>query len=393
MSAGTSMDPRSTLCPGETRVRTMHITHNAAARMHVRQRHTKLLLDRTPRPKEFPVRMSPKLTRRAALGVAFALSLSACGVSKKDSGDTAASGGSASAAAIEGLRILVPNDAGSGYDTTARLAAKAMQDAGLTKTIEVFNVSGAGGTVGLQRVVNEKGKEDLLMQMGLGVVGASYTNKSKATLNDTTPIARLIQESEAIVVPGDSPYNDLQSLIDAWKADPGKVPVGGASNAGGPDHLTPMLLAKAVGLEPKSVNYVAYDGGGQLMTALLGSKIAFGATGVGEVVEQAKAGKVKVLAVTSDKAVEGLDAKTLKDQGIDMTFANWRGIVAPPGISDAKKAEFVDLLTKLHGTEQWKKTLADQGWTDAFMSGDEFKTFLTSESDRVAGVLKDLGLA
>lgn len=339
------------------------------------------------------MRMSPKLTRRAALGVAFALSLSACGVSKKDSGDTAASGGSASAAAIEGLRILVPNDAGSGYDTTARLAAKDMQDAGLAKTIEVFNVSGAGGTVGLQRVVNEKGKEDLLMQMGLGVVGASYTNKSKATLNDTIPIARLIQESEAIVVPGDSPYNDLQSLIDAWKADPGKLPVGGASNAGGPDHLTPMLLAKAVGLEPKSVNYVAYDGGGQLMTALLGSKIAFGATGVGEVVEQAKAGKVKVLAVTSDKAVEGLDAKTLKDQGIDLTFVNWRGIVAPPGISDAKKAEFVDLLTKLHGTEQWKKTLADQGWSDAFMSGDEFKTFLTSESDRVAGVLKDLGLA
>ncbi len=284
--------------------------------------------------------MSPssKLGRRAAIAVAFALSVTACGVSSKDSGGGSSSGGASSAGPISGLRILVPNSAGSGYDVTARLVAKDLQDAGLSKSIEVFNVAGAGGTVGLQRTVNEKGKDDLLLQMGLGVVGASYTNKSKATLNDTTPIARLIEESEAIVVPKDSPYTDLQSLITAWKADPGKVPVGGASNAGGPDHLTPMLLAKAVGLDPTKVNYVPYDGGGELMTALLGSKIAFGATGISEVTEQAKAGSVRVLAVTSDKPVDGLDAKTLKDQGVDLTFVNWRGIVAPPELSAEKKA-------------------------------------------------------
>ncbi|MEI2775520.1 MAG: tripartite tricarboxylate transporter substrate binding protein [Tetrasphaera sp.] len=339
------------------------------------------------------MRAHPKVTRRAAVVVALALSLSACGVSKKESGSSGSNGSAASAAPIEGLRILVPNSAGSGYDVTARLVAKDLQDAGLSKTVEVFNVAGAGGTVGLQRTVNEKGKDDLLMQMGLGVVGASYTNKSKATLNDTTPIARLIQESEAIVVPKDSSYDDLASLIEAWKANPGKVPVGGASNAGGPDHLTPMLMAKAVGLDPKQVNYVAYDGGGELMTALLGSKIAFGATGISEVAEQAKAGEVKVLAVTSEKPVDGVDAKTLTDQGVDLTFVNWRGIVAPPGISDARKAEFIDLLTKMNASEQWKKTLAEQGWTDAFITGDEFKAYLTSESDRVAGVLKELGLA
>ena len=106
---------------------------------------------------------------------------------------------------VKGLRILVPNSPGSGYDTTARLAAKAMQDAKLADTIEVFNSAGAGGTVGLQRLVNEKGQDDILMQMGLGVVGAVYTNKSKATLNDTVPIAKLIEESEAIVVPKGSP--------------------------------------------------------------------------------------------------------------------------------------------------------------------------------------------
>ena len=317
------------------------------------------------------------------------LALSACGVSSDDStaGDATASG------PVKGLRILVPNSPGSGYDVTARAAAKAMQDAKLTETIEVFNSAGAGGTVGLQRLVNEKGQDDILMQMGLGVVGAVYTNKSQATLNDTVPIAKLIEESEAIVVPKGSPYDTLDKLIAAWKADPGKVPVGGASNAGGPDHLTPMLLAKAVGVTPKDVNYVAYDGGGELLTGILGKKVAFAATGISEVAEQAKDGEVKILAVTSADPVEGVDAPTLKSLGVDMEFTNWRGIVGPPGLSDAKKKQYVDLLTQMHGSEQWKQTLKTQGWTDSFQTGDEFKTFLTEQNDSVAGVLKDLGLA
>ncbi len=321
--------------------------------------------------------------------LAAGLALSACGVSADDS-----SGGATGAAAgpVQGLRILVPNSPGSGYDQTARAAAKAMQDAKLAETIEVFNAAGAGGTVGLQRLVNEKAADDLLMQMGLGVVGAVYTNKSKATLNDTVPIAKLIEESEAIVVPAGSPYTTLDQLVAAWKADPGKVPVGGASNAGGPDHLTPMLLAKAVGVTPKDVNYVAYDGGGELLTGVLGKKVAFAATGVSEVAEQAKSGAVKILAVTSAKPVEGVDAPTLKSLGVDMEFTNWRGIVAPPGLSTEKTAQYVDLLTKMHASEQWKKTLADQGWTDSFQTGAEFKTFLTQQNESVAGVLQELGL-
>ncbi len=336
------------------------------------------------------MRFRTSLTFTSAILVS-GLALSACGVSAKE--DSSSAGGSTAAAGpVSGLRILVPNSPGSGYDQTARAAAKAMQDAKLANTIEVFNAAGAGGTVGLQRLVNEKGAEDLLMQMGLGVVGAVYTNKSKATLNDTVPIAKLIEESEAIVVPKDSPYKTLDQLVAAWKADPGKLPVGGASNPGGPDHLTPMLLAKAVGVTPKDVNYVAYDGGGELLTGILGNKVAFAATGVSEVAEQAKNGDVRILAVTSPDPVKGIDAPTLKSLGVDMDFTNWRGIVAPPGTSDAKKAQYVDLLTKMHASEQWKKTLADQGWTDSFQTGDEFKAYLTAQNESVAGVLKELGL-
>lgn len=171
------------------------------------------------------------------------------------------------------------------------------------------------------------------------------------------------------------------------------MPVGGASNAGGPDHLTPMLLAKAVGIAPKSVNYVAYDGGGEVLTAVLGGKVSFAATGVSEIKEQAASGDVRVLAVTSAKPVEGVSAKTLKEQGVDMEFTNWRGIVAPGGLSAERKAQFVKLLTDAHASSQWKKTLTDQQWTDAFATGAEFDAFLKAENERVAGVLKELGLA
>jgi len=332
---------------------------------------------------------APSTLRVVAAFAVAGLALSACGVSADDS----SSGGETASGPVKGLRILVPNSPGSGYDVTARAAAKDLQDAKLAESIEVFNTAGAGGTVGLQRLVNEKGKDDILMQMGLGVVGAVYTNKSKATLNDTVPIAKLIEESEAIVVPKRSPYTSIDQLVAAWKANPGKVPVGGASNPGGPDHLTPMLFAKAVGVTPKDVNYVAYDGGGELLTGVLGKKVAFAATGISEVAEQAKSGDVKILAVTSAEPVSGVDAPTLKSLGVDMEFTNWRGIVGPPGLSDAKTKEYVDLLTKMHGSPQWKKTLTDQGWTDAFQTGDEFGSFLKSENDRVAGVLKELGLA
>jgi putative tricarboxylic transport membrane protein len=320
--------------------------------------------------------------------VAGGLLLTACG--------TTAEGGSASDSGgdgpIEGLRFMVPNSPGSGYDTTAREVARVMEEEDLATGIEVFNLEGAGGTVGLQRLVNEDGNADMLMQMGLGVVGAQFSNQSEATLDQTTPIAGLIEEAEAIVVPGNSPYQSIDDLVAAWKADPGNIPVGGASNPGGPDHLTPMLLAQEVGVTPTDVNYVAYDGGGELLAGILGGDVQFAATGVGEVTESAEAGDVRILAVTSEEAVEGVDAPTLTDEGIDLVFANWRGIVAPPGLSDDDTQKWIDAVTEMHDSEAWTTTLEDQGWVDAFMTGDEFSSFLDEESSRVESVMSELGL-
>jgi putative tricarboxylic transport membrane protein len=311
----------------------------------------------------------------------------ACGDSGGGGGGSGGGGGQ-----VTGLEILVGTAPGGGFDQTARTAAKAMEDAKLARNVQVQNLAGAGGTIALQRLVNEKGNGELIQQMGLGVVGSVYTNKSKATLDQTTPLARLTEEPEIVVVSKDSPYQSFDQLLQAWKADPGKVSVGGGSSPGGPDHLAPMLIAKTAGIDPKQVNFVSFDGGGELLAAVLGNQVGFGVTGVGETKDQSEAGEIRALAVTSAAPVEGLDAKTLKEQGVDLEFTNWRGWVAPPELQEGDRTALVELATKMHDSQQWKDALAQNGWTDAFITGDEFKAFIASENQRVSDVLSELGL-
>ncbi|KAA0120772.1 tripartite tricarboxylate transporter substrate binding protein [Mycolicibacterium sp. P9-22] len=321
-----------------------------------------------------------RVTTGVVIAVIATLLLSACGVTRGEE------------TGLHRLRMMVPNSPGGGYDLTARTAVKIMEDDDLTGRVEVFNVIGAGGTVAMARLMNERGNDDLMMTMGLGVVGATYTNGSDIKASDATAIAKLIEDPGALFVPADSPFRTVQDLVAAWKADPSKITIGGGSSPGGPDHLFPMELAKAVGVEPKSVNFITYDGGGDLLTALLGKKITVGTSSPGELIDQIEAGQLRVLGVSSAERVEGVDAPTLKEAGIDLTFANWRGVLAPPGISDSARQTMVTLLEKLHSTQGWKDALVKNGWTDAFVTGAEFEQFLKDQDNRVSTTLTELGL-
>jgi len=291
------------------------------------------------------------------------------------------------------LRIMAPAAPGGGWDQTSRAAQSALEDAKLApKGVEVFNVPGAGGTVGLARMRAEKGNAHLLMTMGLVMVGAVQTNKSAVTLDDVTPIARLTGEYEVLVVPKNSPYKTLDDFVADLKKDPGRVPVAGGS-AGGTDQIVAGLLAKEVGADPKKVNYVAFSGGGEALAAILGGKVKAGISGVGEWVDQIEAGELRALAVTSNDRVGDIsEVPTFKEQGVNLELANWRGVVAPAGLRDADKTAAVELVEKMYKTQQWRNALNKNSWDDQFIAGDDFAKFLDEEQERVEGVLKELGL-
>ena len=330
------------------------------------------------------------MTRRRAharvaaviLAVITAMVLASCGVTR-DSGDDA----------HRRLQLWIPNSPGGGYDLTGRAAAHVLEDADLSGRFEITNVLGASGTVAMQRLLNAKGANDVVMAMGLGVVGAVYTNESDARVSKATPIARLIEDQEALIVPKDSKFKTIDDLVTAWQKDPKSVTIGGGSSPGGPDHLFPMQLAKAVDIEPKDVKYIAYDGGGPLTTALLGEKIDVGTSGPSEFEGQIKDGSLRVLAVSGDERLDNIDAPTLKESGIDMVFTNWRGILAPPDISDETRDYLIELFSEMHKTKGWQAELKRNGWIDAFITGDEFGTFLKEQDQRVATTLEELGLA
>jgi putative tricarboxylic transport membrane protein len=326
-----------------------------------------------------------------ALLLPAVLLLAACGAA--DRGGSSGSTDSGSFAKSR-LSIMAPADPGGGWDETARAIQKSARDAKLASSgVEVYNVPGAGGTIGLSQLVTKhQGQRNQLMVMGLVMLGAIETNRSSVDLSKTTPIAKLTEESEAIVVPAKSKFRSLAQLVDALKANPAKVPFAGGS-AGGTDQLLVGLLAQAAGVDARRTKYVAYSGGGEAKAAILSGSVAAGVSGVSEFADQITAGKMRLLAVSSPGVtVDGKPAPTIKDQGYDVELTNWRGIVGPPGLSAADKQAAVAWVKQLHDSSAWKQALKRFAWTDAFATGDDFGRFLSSEQSRVKQVVTDLGL-
>jgi len=328
----------------------------------------------------------PRRIAVTAAALTAGLTITACGTT---------TGGAGASEGVDDLQIIVPADPGGGWDQTGRAMQQVMQDNDLVSSAQVVNVGGAGGTVGLAQLANEQ-DPNTLMVMGLVMAGAIETNESQTTLDDTTPIAKLTEEPLVIVVPADSPYQDVGDLIEDIKAKGQGVSVTGGS-AGGADHILAGMMLKESGMEADEVatklNYIPYSGGGESLAALLGGKVDAGISGVAEYAEQVKAGKLRALAVSGEEASPALpDAPPLRDAGVDVVLTNWRGVVAPGTIDDAKAEELIDVVGEMHETQGWQDTLQKNSWEDAYLAGDEFATYLDEETETVKTTLQDIGL-
>jgi putative tricarboxylic transport membrane protein len=266
-----------------------------------------------------------------------------------------------------------------------------LQRAGLVTTVSVENVPGAAGTIGLARFVgSEQGHGDAVLVSGLIMLGGIVMHHSPVTLRDVRPIARLTGEYEVIVVPAASPFRTLGDVIHALKDRPEAISWGGGS-AGGSDQILAGLVAAAVGVSPRRINYIAFDGGGDSLSAILGGHVSLGVNGLAELEPQIQAGAVRALAISSAQRLPGLDVPTLREQGVDVEFENWRSIAAPPGISASDRRRLESAVEAMVHSSEWRMALERYRWLDRYLSGDAFAAFVDQEEARVRTILEQLG--
>jgi putative tricarboxylic transport membrane protein len=327
-----------------------------------------------------------------AAGLALSLLLSGCSALQK----TLDGGSVAGDFPSRNVEIMVPAAPGGGWDLTARQFQHVVQEKKLLgeRSVSVVNVTGAGGAVGISKLVTKNRKDPhTLMITGLVMVGALTLNQSQITVADTTPIATITAEQEVLVVKADSPLKSLKDLIDLYKSDPSKVSWGGGT-IGGTDHITAGTLVKAAGADPSKVKYISYSGGGEATAAILSGDVTVGISGLSEFEEQIAAGKMRVLATSGAEptTLDGKQLPTMKSEGYDAEVQNWRAIVAPPGIPAADKQRLIDFVTTVNQSPEWAAIRKKNGWTDFFKTGDEATRFITEETTRVQALEKELGI-
>ena len=296
------------------------------------------------------------------------------------------------ASAAASLKMMIPANPGGGWDTTGRALGKALQDAGVASSVSYDNKGGAAGAIGLAQFVSSgKGDPNALMVMGAVMLGGLITGKPPVSLSQATPIARLTSEDNVFVLPADSKLKSMADVVEQMKKDPGSVKWGGGSR-GSTEHIAAAMIAREVGVDPAKINYVAFRGGGEATAAILGGNVTVGGSGYSEFAEYIKTGKMKAIAVTSEKRLKGIEVPTLKEQGINVVIGNWRGVYGAPGITPAQRAALTDMIVKATKSKAWAEAMQKNDWTPALMTGPEFDRFVDDEFASLRAVMVKSGM-
>ncbi|MCW5219831.1 Bug family tripartite tricarboxylate transporter substrate binding protein [Verminephrobacter aporrectodeae] len=290
------------------------------------------------------------------------------------------------------LKMMIPANPAGGWDATGRALGKAMQDAGAATSVSYDNKGGAAGAIGLAQFVNaSKGDPNALMVMGAVMLGGLITGKPPVGLDKVTPLARLTSEYNVFVLPVDSPLKTMQDVVGQLKKDPGSVKWGGGSR-GSTEHIAAAMIARAVGVDPAKINYVAFRGGGEATAAVLGGNVTVGGSGYSEFAEYIATGKMRAVGVTSDVRLKGVNVPTLKEQGIDVEIGNWRGVYGAPGITAAQRKALIDALSRTVKHKSWQDAMDRNGWTPAWLAGDEFAHFVDAQFASLRATMAKSGM-
>jgi len=292
--------------------------------------------------------------------------------------------------ALKNIDWTVPANPG-GYSLTSNAISDTLKAEGLLSEYTSTFKPGAGGSVGLGAFQEIKGKPEAALVVGIALTGGMYSNKSPLNLLSSTPIAKVLREYDAIVVPASSKYRTLTQLMDDLKAKPNGVAIAGGSK-GGIDHQVIGLLAQKAGIDPTKLNYVVFSGGPEVITSVLSNSTQVGISGSSEFAAFVASGKLRVLGVSSAKSLTGFKGKTFVSQGYDLVYGNWRGIMAPADISAADRLNFIKVIDIMHISPSWKAQLVKNNWDNEFAAGNAFKAFLEKHIPEINAVMKGLGI-
>ena len=331
-------------------------------------------------------------------GTALIFSLAACSGGGSSTSSNESKDNSTPAYPEKPIIITAPSGAGGGLDTTARALTKVLAETGLTEaTMTVENKPGGGQAVGLAEFVNKDTTNPYnlyLPSVPLIINNLKKEGNSPYSYKDLTPLAQLTKDYGAIAVPADSKYQDLKSLFEDLKKDPTSLTIAGGSAPGSQDHLVAMLPAVKAGVDATKLKFVSYDGGGEAMTALIGGNADILATDISGTGEYLKAGKIRVLGVSSSERLQGTyaDIPTYKEAGIDAEFTIWRGLFGPKDMPDYAVDYWNKTLSEMSQTTEWKQVLETNGWEDGYKNSSDFAVFLTEQEKLVGEILTSLNM-
>ena len=305
---------------------------------------------------------------------------------------TCAALATAAHAELDGVEIIAPAGPGGGYDQLARAVQATLQESGLASSVQVINVPGAGGTIGLAQFVNGPSRGSPLIVTGLGMVGAIDVNKSPVSLDQAAPLARMTGEYQPLVVGADSPIKTLDDLAAMYKADPGSVSWGGFA-LGSPDHLVSAMTVKAFGGDVKQMNYIVAGAGGEMLSQVLGGHITVATGGYNEFAGLIQTGELRALAISSPERLPGVDIPTFKELGYDVELVNWRGLLTKQDLSDEDRAALNATIGDMVKSDAWSALAKERGWVDMYQDTETFAAFLAEEQTHIGEILVELGLA
>lgn len=288
------------------------------------------------------------------------------------------------------VSLIAPAGAGGGWDGAAREIQQTMREEGSVVNPTVVNIPGAGGTIGLSQVMEMPGNNTTLMVMGITMLGAININGSGVSIDEVTPIARITDDYDVLVVPADSPYETVDDVMQEMAKDPRNFPWGGGS-LGSLDQMIIAQLADEAGVDPKEVNYMAHSGGAELATALLSGTIDASVSGYNDFSDQIEAGRLKMLGISAEEPVDGIDTPTMIEQGYDVSLVNWRGVVAPTGLEDEDVEELRTIMREVLESDTWADVLERNQWADSSLIGEDFEKNLEEERIIVDDIWKQLG--